>query len=491
MGMLFVITGKRKYFCSKPLAVFSIPLLIIASLLALFPGSFVVFLIAVLIGSAIGLFGVYYIVTKPSKILFSNTLAVSLLLGYALGALIYLSGIIDSFRFVETIRYCQSDLSNALAVVMTACGTLFLAVLLERPIVPLREMHDGFTSNRAKFIILFSLLLVAIAFFKGEFGYMGISVTDKGKISALGALAFTLVPILLPLVVLFLRQSSLQKMERYVFIVFLCLLFLVIIPTGRRVLLYSVLLVAISFFMYRKKKLQLSPKRLLLVVFCLPIICYMVFIGFQYFYAMRVAGRSLPPEAGLVARASGAIDVLQDDYGKFAVEYQSNLVDRPFILSYLAVLIAAQSNKSPLLGEEFWYSLQMAIPSILFPDKTLVLPKSVEDFVHPAFGIRVFDGPNTIITAGYDDFGLIGAVLYPVMLVFIYSFLLKLTTFAPAIVWHFIFFRLLFNLFYVEQSLGGILITGLRDLFLVVFVMMIAWHVYPIFSRRVQRIHDG
>jgi hypothetical protein len=91
-----------------------------------------------------------------------------------------------------------------------------------------------------------------------------------------------------------------------------------------------------------------------------------------------------------------------------------------------------------------------------------------EEFVHPAFGFSVFDGPNTIMTVGLNDFGIAGAIIYPVMLVLIYGFFLKIIfRYFPSVLFQMVVFRLIYQLFYVEQSLSGLFTSALRDLALI------------------------
>ena len=146
----------------------------------------------------------------------------------------------------------------------------------------------------------------------------------------------------------------------------------------------------------------------------------------------------------------------------------TNMAERPFILSYLAGLFAAHyENSTPFFGE-LGHSIKTAIPSLIFSQKTEKLVPASEEFIHPLLKIPVFDGPNTIVTAGLNDLGFIGMVIYPIGIVGLYILLGRLLSKkCPPFLFAFIAVRLLYSLLYLEESLGSLVGSGLRDLVIV------------------------
>ncbi len=146
------------------------------------------------------------------------------------------------------------------------------------------------------------------------------------------------------------------------------------------------------------------------------------------------------------------------------------------------------SARMPAFGAEFVYSVQMAIPSILMPGKVGAMPAAPEALVHPRYGIPVFDGPNSVLVAGFDDFGFLGALVYPLFVVLLYgAFYRSLRTFVrDQPIRLFVLFTLLFQLLYIEQAFGSVFVS-LRNLLIVVGV---AWLLarLPVarFKRRVR-----
>jgi hypothetical protein len=96
--------------------------------------------------------------------------------------------------------------------------------------------------------------------------------------------------------------------------------------------------------------------------------------------------------------------------------------------------------------------------------------------VHPAFAIPVFDGPNTLVTAGFDDFGVVGAIGYPLILAAIYIVIRQITANRlPPFLYYLVAFRLIYQLLYVEQGLSAMLTVGLRDLAIITITFLFLW----------------
>jgi hypothetical protein len=249
-------------------------------------------------------------------------------------------------------------------------------------------------------------------------------------------------------------------------------LILAVIPLGRRVLIYTLILTAFSigpklFKMFKDKKLKM------LHLICIAFLFLIISVwGFQIFYATRIALNKLslerkPPLTEIIPYT---IDLMKDSYARAEMQerQRENILHRPFILSYFAGILKVHSGKeiSPFL--EFRHALAMSIPSLINPDKTRELKPAGEDIIHPLIGIPVFDGPNTIVTAGLNDLGLIGVFIYPIAIVGLYLIIIRsLPAKCPPFVYAFIVLRLIYSILYIEEGLGSLVGSGLRDLFLV------------------------
>jgi hypothetical protein len=94
---------------------------------------------------------------------------------------------------------------------------------------------------------------------------------------------------------------------------------------------------------------------------------------------------------------------------------QTNFQSRTFVLSFLAKILDASSHQTPALGQDALALAEEAIPSVLYPSKNPNF--SEEGLVNQQFQLDFPDQPNSILTAGATDFGLLGIILYPLLLV--------------------------------------------------------------------------
>jgi hypothetical protein len=459
----------------------SFPLLASAWILFLFSDSATAFVVAALIGAAVGLWGLYFLLKHPTLIRFANVLGISLLLGYALGtSTSALASFISQGRFDPTanefgLLYRQADISYSLMFVVIASVLLFIVGAVERPVFSTKPSPQDFTSPKTKFLLLVSTAIVLGAFALGDLDYMGTAVSATGNITALGALSQLLAPVLLPLTIVCILQEK-SRVPRVIYIVLVCVIALALFPLGRRVLIYSLVTCLFAFVISGKRLSVRDSRKWLWIGIGAPMLLGFIVVGFYFFFALRLTVDTLGPGHSLPERVTYTLRVLQVGANNLGPELASNVASRPFILSYLAGVYAATNHHSLLMGQEVTYAMQNAVPSLLFPNKTSLLPAAQENFIHPALGIPVFDGPQSIVTAGLDDFGVLGLLGYPIVLALLYALVRRaITRSIPPVLYYLVVFRLLYQLLYVEQSLSGMFTTGLRDLALITLVLLLLW----------------
>jgi hypothetical protein len=452
-----------------------------ASILMLFYKSIFVFYAALTVGTAIGLYCLIKVIRTTSYIRFGNLLATILLLSYAGGGLVTSLGyyfllrvslVPTSFKFGS---YTQEHISWSLAFVFIASAFLFIVSMVERPIFSNFSI-ECFSDRRVYRLIWVGFVLILIALLSGEIGYMGIQVNEESRrIGVIGSLAHSIVPILLPTTIFaFIQEKSVRK--RITLSILFILFFSITVILGRRVLWVSIVLVMLAVIIGSKKALNLPLRSYIIGFFGISFLSIFSYFGSQYFLAMRLYLWSVGNKSSLLEQIHGAFQFIQNSSIILNQFFRENMIERPFILPYLATLLASLDHHTPLLGLELKYSLLASIPSVLFPQKMATLPSSTEDLVHSALGLPISDGPNTILTAGLDDFGLIGMILYPLLLITLYySFLRLLRGRLPIPIYYMVAFSLVYNILYVEQSLAGILIVPLRNLVILIVLCLLVW----------------
>lgn len=293
--------------------------------------------------------------------------------------------------------------------------------------------------------------------------------SESGNVSALGSIANLIIPPIAPYTLLLMagKRNVLKKIALGAALVFLLMALFML---GRRYLIYVFVLFAIALRMqgYRFTKKGVA------IAGVLALIGFVVlYIGFNFFMALRFAIDELDKDASLTELIHLTMaNISGPDAGAVRDSLTENIGYRPLILSYLGGLMGIDSNQIPTYGMELLYSLQMAIPSLLMPGKTDLLPPSSEELVHPLYGIPVFDGPGSFLVTGFDDFGLAGAIIYPLAVIWLFSFFYKIlrSTVRDQTIRFFVLFALMFQLLYIEQGFSAVFVT-LRNLIIVIGIM--------------------
>lgn len=463
--------------------ILSVPLLFISLLLYFFPGSYVVFLLVILISSTIAIFSLIMMVLKPHFFRFTNMMAISLLAGYAFTTLIYLVsqwGPISAYDYdVTGIVVTQKELSSAVILVNYVCAALFAVSRFEPPINIIKGSVLVFSDIRASVLLWTGFTLVLFAFIFKGLGYGGIQVDDAGRISPLGSISYFVAPLLPPLFGIKVTQS--QKTTRFIDTLGLIVTLIFLFPLGRRVLLYSVVVTIIMSLIYSSNEGEYNRRLIIQNIILQTIFVFIVSVGFIVFYGLRISLSSTGDESSLQSVLGSAMEIGQFNSEEFRLGLSENVITRPFfLLNYLSILVSAHHIYPPLWGLEALHAIKTSLPSLLFPAKS-ALPQLVEEVSHPLLGLDVYDGSNTIITAALNEFGVYGVFIYPVILAILYSrILLVLHGRLPYFVTILIAIALVYRIFCLEASLADFLTVGLRDLLLIVIVCIIFWRALNI-----------
>ncbi|MFC1789202.1 hypothetical protein ACFLZE_04740 [Thermodesulfobacteriota bacterium] len=416
----------------------------------------------------------------PHLIRFGNIACFSILFGYVVSTTFYT---IVNFKYYVGLDYrvnffwlgySQTIISYALLTVFISSVLLSAISRFEKPLHVSAYLQES-VSTRSLWLIGLSAVLIMIGLINGDIGYMGTYQISERRISPFGALCYIAIPPLTAIAIgyLFSLPSALKKYRKFLVVISVFLV-IALMPLGRRVLMYTIILAVFLigptlFESFRKKRIKMFH----ILGFALAILVIFGW-GFRTFYAMRMSISKLafekrPPVIEIIPYT---IDLMRDSYAMTELQEKltDNISQRPFILSYLAGLIDAHTEKNTPFFGELRHALAMAVPSLLQPQKTRKMAPAAEDVIHPLLGLPVFDGPNTMLTAGLNDLGFIGMLLYPIAMVGLYILLSRLIVVkCPPFLYLFIVQRLIYSLLYLEESLGELIGSGLRDLAIVAF----------------------
>lgn len=461
-----------------------------ALLLLLFSQSALLFAAAVVLASGVALLDLSRLILRTDRIRLSFTLAVSILLGYGLGSAIYLISYrtIDATQYqywaLQGLLFDQEGLATALAASLLAAAVLYVRAAVERPVYS-NVTLDSLASPKAERLVWLGVAVAVLALLAGDIGYMGAFVSDSGNVSPVGALANLMVPPLVPYTLLLIADKR-PLAKRLMLVAALVLLVGLTLLLGRRYLLYVLVLSAMALQM---RGYRFTKRGVVIGAGFFVVATLLLYFGFNFFMALRFAERELGGDASLLELVRGALSQLSDTQARLVQErLAENTASRPFILSYLAGLMGISSARIPAFGAELLYSVQMTIPSILMPGKVAALPSMQEELVHPLYGIPVFDGPSSVLVTGFDDFGFLGALVYPLGVVLLFGWFNKFvrTAVRDAPIRLFVLFALLFQLLYIEHAIGAVF-AALRNLAIVIGAAWVLGRLpIPRLARRVR-----
>jgi hypothetical protein len=460
-------------------------LLCLALMLLIAPGSMLFIWLSLLIGTFVALVDLLALRLGHHVYRYTSVLAAALLLGYCAGTI---NTLITRWLYEEPLDPTQNDLgvnyplmsfSLAIAIVLITSAVLRLLSRAEPATFVAPFSAPQIANSRSRAVMAACLLIAAAAFAFGDLGYMGVQADQGRNISAIGAYAYVIGPALPALAVLGLLSERGFKWRAFWGLSLVGSIFGLMV-LGRRVLIFAVVTALIAGVFFGDRSLFGSRRRVLGTIVAFGIFGFAVVLGTQAFFALRLAIERIGDTADLITALSLAFDILDQDTAVLNVALADNIRDRTFILSFLSAFVAAQETYPPLMGEQLSFAVKLAVPSALFPRKTDFLPPAPEHFVHPAFGMPVFDGPDTILTAGFTDFGVAGAIGYVLVLAGVYAWVSRIgRSLLPSFLFYFLWARLTYQLFYVEDSLASFFTVFLRDLLVVLMFLFAIWRMCP------------
>jgi hypothetical protein len=436
------------------------------------------------LGTVVVLRAIYLVVVKCHDVRFCWVISCGLLLGYALGTL---NTALQLFRKHETVashfRMLQDDLSNALSVVFWVCAILFLAgAILEKPI---HLDRTKLLKTDVSYVFLgFLIYLGALA--TGQIGYMGANVSDDHHVTVLSTISGMMAPTL-PAFTVLLRDKSTLLRNKLLFWLLLLVEIALLVPLGRRMIIYSVLCVIIAFTIVGDRWRGPIWKKVAVLTVCTT----GFYVANTVFFAMRhvaevegSARRMGAPDLSLTELVTRAIKFIREgrDSG-FDEEMATNLQDRTFVLPYFAELLSECRTHAPLHGRLILFSVSTATPTAiysLFGDKSKVLDIGMEEMIaNPAFGLAPRDEANSLLTSGISDFGLLGIVLFPIGVALLINFAVRIVLARTSELTKFVALMIYIHmLFQTEMSITSV-ICNTRN----VALLLIGWNMVAVVGR--------
>lgn len=440
--------------------------MVVAIVQLLFLENYSLFLLSSFIGSFATIYTYFYILQRKKNVLdVFSLLSFSIGFGYCLSSFRYLL-VKDVYSFEDLnliLRYdlYPSDYNSGMASILVAMAILMLCSFFFKG-VHLKETVENYVKQVKGFFII-SCIFVFICFLTGKINFQwSYNENEITGLDPISSIATMLIPLLLMSSIIFYKYN-----KKY--LIPLIILFGLLALTGRRNIFFSLMMIPIFLNYFSiNVDIRLFFKK---IHYILLVCCLFIFLSF-YFVALRVVSWS-KIDYTLVDNLVAGFHTMIYDTQMVVDSITSSTDDRSFIFNYVALLIH-NSNKAqlPLYGYEFIVSFLSAVPSFIFNKQNL--PVAMEDYVHPLYGIPVYDAANSILVSGFDDFSFIGMVLYPSVIAILFLF------FAKIIILNlkgssrlFVVSIIIYSIFQIEQSLAGYFVSMRNILiFIVIFIFI-------------------
>lgn len=351
---------------------------------------------------------------------FSTLFGLALLLGYGTGTLnTWLTLPRGRLTLAQIMGTDEGELARAIAAVLISAAALyFFGELYERPLFG-REFRIPM-DQRTYLLIYLGTLLVIFSFLTHQLSFMGLVHGEQGNLNIFGVFVLWL---FMPLVAVSMAVFLATPRGRTRNIVGLCvaILCILLMALGRRFLIYTgiEILFAIRLTGYRVKG-SLVKK-----VFLVGLVIFFVVFGALTFMLLRIAGYQIATQQpgatnmsiSLVERINIAAKWVEDGSAleRTATASQSNVEKRTFVVQFFADVLEGSFRATPALGRDFWSQFGVAVPSAFAIDKSQL--SGEEELANEVFNLNWGDAPNSILTAGAIDFGLLGVILYPLLVI--------------------------------------------------------------------------
>lgn len=362
-------------------------------------------------------------ISSPRKTSAAMLLGATYGLAYGFGTLNTEIRSIENLNDVVKMTFTNREyISQAVSLVLLASSLLiFLGAIIRAPL-----MTDSLFLNQTPREALLASGLIAccagamVATGKIRFNYdIG---EETGGISAIGQIVLIGLCPGVGLLAANLRRFNHQ--ERLVAFFFAAALLLIQLMMARRLFAFTLVTAILCYFSTNQNRKLLTAKNIALAV----IIGLLLSIASKAFMSMRLASQTMPKGSSISEIAPEAIRILKNpERSGINAVVSENEETRTFIIGYLALLIERSETTPPLFGELAQFTAAIITPSAIWPGKYRYSGLGFEETIsHPHFGLPIWDAANSLFTSGLSDFGVLGAILYPLIIGTLYSAITRL-----------------------------------------------------------------
>jgi len=367
------------------------------------------------VGAGIGFIILWDFLFRDNLMRLTRISAMGFLLGYSGGTLnTWLTLPRAGYSLASRAGLLRGELCRGVAATILASACLLIVgELFESPILDVADRLVVTPGLRR--VALFGLLVILPVLATGKLQQTSSSGAGGGVVVVL--FGFLVTPTVILSTIVFLTKD--KGKARLFWGAVTVILWLLQLDLGRRDLVYSALITVALARHAGYQWSKLSFRQILVIGLGMSFL----FLGFLTYQLVRVASYG-HKNSNLVQQLSTVGTWVEEGRAwKIATtSTQKNLQGRTFVVAWFSDLLELSSTMPTAHGRDFLIQTEEAIPSAFIPNK----PKIQEEGIaSEQFDRNYSDQANSLLTAGVIDFGLAGVVVYPLVLVFCMSVLVR------------------------------------------------------------------
>ncbi|MFZ0661486.1 MAG: hypothetical protein WAM66_02240 [Acidobacteriaceae bacterium] len=408
--------------------------------------------LACTVAAVVGFFTLWEWLFRKAPTRFSTLMGMALLLGYGAGALnTWITLPRGSLTLSDVMGLPRGVLARGIGAVLLCSAILyFLGEIYEKPIFG-RDFRFS-VNGRTRTLVCLGALAMVGGYATHVLEFMGPASTG-GHLSPAGAFLEWFYPSVTAIGIVAFLTAPRGKAKVFCGAAALILLLLFSVMGRRHSMYTSVeILLVLELSGYHWKGSAVRKALMIAALAGVVAVCSLAFMLF------RIAGDTAPrTDQVTVAKRINLAGKMVDKGGAVALAgsaTQLNLQKRTFILAFFAGVLDASMRKTPALGRDAIEQLQSAIPRLIYPNKNVSL--SEEEMDDQVFGLAYGDEANSVLTGGATDFGLLGVIIYPLLMVALYRVIFDATAkFLGVVPLMFVALSLIYAMIETEMTLSS------------------------------------
>ena len=354
----------------------------------------------------------YFTIKYPNEIELGGFFSLSLIISYMVSSLTVQLRLFDNYGLFSYnyFNINQYSLSFVTALILSS-GIILDYVGTKKPfIIRFNDFKNVNFSPTSDIFIKVLMFLIVFSYLTGKIGFANNTLLseDTTDVSIIGSIASSSMIPIGALCLISTRCRDISKLNKYIYIIFSIIIFILVLTQGRRIFTTLVLFYCITLsFFFDILKINLKNLLILLILFL------SIKIGTTFYEALRVSSFNFKGSSFSDIVEGAMYLILNPEIGDLDTRISDNLIERPFVILFMVEMyekLGLWGNGILSFGMNIWNSFLWTVPRFILPNKNFIID---EDYFQITNGLPQDDTPWSLSAAGLLDFGTLGILFLP------------------------------------------------------------------------------